>query len=295
MRPAFGQLLVHWGLAEVAHSADDPTHTRWFAPGSPSDIERSHEVLPWAKCDLLVSGVSTGADAWSEHARAALRANPEGRLICFEPRPPTGYRGHVSAFHREQLAAAGVRLAEPDRKNAAGLPSRDRGIATIAPGNSNDVPAQRRGPVFIHPGSGGVAKCWPLNGFVAVGRRLRGCGRPVRFVLGEAELERWSAADLGNLAAEFEVWRQPDLLELADVLAGASGYLGNDSGVTHLAAATGVPTLALFGPSDPVQWRPLGPHVRVLQAPMPERMASLTVEAVRAALLDSDLREDGSA
>ena len=52
-------------------------------------------------------------------------------------------------------------------------------------------------------------------------------------------------------------------------LAGARLYLGNDSGVTHLAAAMGIPTVALFGPSDDRQWRPLGPAVRILRAAPP--------------------------
>jgi len=48
------------------------------------------------------------------------------------------------------------------------------------------------------------------------------------------------------------------------MLAEAALYIGNDSGLTHLAAATGCPTIALFGASDPAVWRPLGDHVRVI-------------------------------
>ncbi len=47
-------------------------------------------------------------------------------------------------------------------------------------------------------------------------------------------------------------------------MSAASHYIGNDSGITHLAAALGTPTLALFGPTDPAQWAPRGPHVRIL-------------------------------
>ncbi len=43
--------------------------------------------------------------------------------------------------------------------------------------------------------------------------------------------------------------------------------MGNDSGVTHLAAAAGAPTLALFGPTDPATWAPLGPRVEVARSP----------------------------
>jgi ADP-heptose:LPS heptosyltransferase len=52
--------------------------------------------------------------------------------------------------------------------------------------------------------------------------------------------------------------------ELLGLLKESRLFLGNDSGATHLAAALGVPTLAVFGPSDPWLWRPLGPRVRVV-------------------------------
>jgi ADP-heptose:LPS heptosyltransferase len=61
---------------------------------------------------------------------------------------------------------------------------------------------------------------------------------------------------------------------LGAVLAHAGLYVGNDSGVSHLAAAWGAPVLALFGPTDPAQWAPVGPRVKVLRA-KDEKMESL--------------------
>jgi ADP-heptose:LPS heptosyltransferase len=60
------------------------------------------------------------------------------------------------------------------------------------------------------------------------------------------------------------VLRQADLPLVAGILEGALLYLGHDSGITHLAAAVGAPTVAVFGPTDPRVWRPRGPRVRVL-------------------------------
>jgi heptosyltransferase-3 len=73
----------------------------------------------------------------------------------------------------------------------------------------------------------------------------------------------------------------PDLFELARFLAGARAYIGNDSGITHLAAAVGIPTIALFGPTDPAVWSPRGKKVKVIQA---TTMAEIPPEAVIAAL-----------
>jgi ADP-heptose:LPS heptosyltransferase len=56
------------------------------------------------------------------------------------------------------------------------------------------------------------------------------------------------------------------LLDLLDELASASAFVGNDSGPGHLAGIIGVPTVSIFGASDPVRWRPLGPKVNVIHA-----------------------------
>ena len=60
--------------------------------------------------------------------------------------------------------------------------------------------------------------------------------------------------------------RDLPLVELAAALAGCRALLGHDSGISHLAAALGLPTLALFGPTDPAQWAPRGPAATWLRA-----------------------------
>ena len=54
--------------------------------------------------------------------------------------------------------------------------------------------------------------------------------------------------------------RPQDAGRIVGAYAGAARFIGNDSGPGHLAAITGIPTLALFGPTDPARWRPLGPQ-----------------------------------
>jgi len=66
------------------------------------------------------------------------------------------------------------------------------------------------------------------------------------------------------------------LLEVAQRLLQCRCYLGNDSGITHLAAMLGVPTVAIFGPTDPAISRPVGPFVKVLQR---HTLEDVTVDA----------------
>ena len=107
----------------------------------------------------------------------------------------------------------------------------------------------------IHPFSGSPGKNWPLEKFQAMARKLERA-MPVRWCAGPEDppLNALPPADCVHIA---------DLYELACWLASARLYIGNDSSITHLAAAVGTPVLALFGPTDPAVWAPRGPNVRV--------------------------------
>ncbi len=126
------------------------------------------------------------------------------------------------------------------------------------------VPPDQDAPdVVLLPGSGGLDKCWPAERFAALGQALVQGGRTVAVVLGPAELDRGPGpAVFGSL----DIRPAPDLPSTAALCAGAGWVVGNDAGTTHLAAVAGARVLALFGPTDPARWRPLGPRVRLLRA-----------------------------
>ncbi len=136
--------------------------------------------------------------------------------------------------------------------------------------------------VALHPGSGSPGKNWPLDRFLELADWLDRQGRPAFFILGDAEHEQ--AAGLARAASTRPVVRGRDLAAVAGVLAAAGAYVGNDSGITHLAAALGRPSVALFGPTDPDRWGPRGSHVRIVRAP-DGRMDQLAADPVQAAFL----------
>ena len=127
------------------------------------------------------------------------------------------------------------------------------------------------GFIVLHPGSGSSRKNWPAERFAELARRARDeLGVAIAVALGPAEEER--AAELQSvLAPVAQVWfdRSP-LALLAGVLSECAGFVGHDSGVTHLAAACGAPTVAVFGPTDPGIWGPRGEHVSVVRDPSGE-------------------------
>lgn len=115
--------------------------------------------------------------------------------------------------------------------------------------------------VCLMPGASVPSKAWEPEHFKALARRLHGQGiLPV--VLGGP-----SERDLGAFVADrYGLNRCGDsLVEAAAWMGHARGAVGNDSGLSHLAAACGTPVLALYGPNDPGMFTPHGPRVRTLQ------------------------------
>lgn len=259
-RPAFGRMFVGLGLIDAFASADDRDHTLWFAPPEiatiPGTLSRPNSEPGWAQVDLLLCAVAAEASPWANNARLARGNHKPGSLHFFQPRPPRDYPGHVTAWHRAQLG--GLSLPEPP----------------LPPPRINPD-----GGVLIHPGSGSDAKCWPLDRFVGLARRFKSRGLVPTFLLGEAELE--CGGCYREMRNEFPHCEDLDLCELAQRISCAGLYVGNDAGVTHLAAALGIPTVVLFGPSDDVQWGPVGPRVTVVRAsPRSERSMAALGEGV---------------
>jgi heptosyltransferase-3 len=125
--------------------------------------------------------------------------------------------------------------------------------------------------VLVLPGSGSAAKNWPAAKFGLLAERIR-TNYPVLVVLGPAEAGLASTFHGRSLS----VMRDPELGELAGIAHLARGFIGNDSGVSHLAAAAGARGVVIFGPTDPERWRPLG-DVKIVQK---QPLEDLTVEEV---------------
>jgi lipopolysaccharide heptosyltransferase III len=142
-----------------------------------------------------------------------------------EALPESGAKIHAVDFFLRQVGGGGVAMPRIECERAA---REDFGV--------------------IHPFSGSARKNWPLDRFRDLAERL---AIPVRWCAGPEE-------SLDG-AVRFD-----DLYELACWLTSARVYIGNDSGITHLAAAVGTPVVAIFGPTDPQVWAPRGKRVAVV-------------------------------
>ena len=144
------------------------------------------------------------------------------------------------------------------------------------------------GPIVLFVGTGGGRKQWPLGRWRVLAEHLRSSDRAdpssVCLLAGPVEKERWSEAEqveFQGIGGEFlmDAQRRGGLAERCG---SARLFVGCDTGPTHLAAQMGVPTLALFGPTDPAVWAPVGPRVWVVSPANPREMEWLEVGAVAA-------------
>jgi ADP-heptose:LPS heptosyltransferase len=225
----------------VVHSLDGPAAARLFAGEASVEAALGAELQ---KQDAVV--------VYSRQALLADAFRTLGlRTLVHDPSPADG---HASGW-----------LARPAQE----LGARD----TAAPPPCVPIPAERaaahplleqlpRGFLAVHPGSGSPGKNWPSYRYADLVDGLAG-GKPWLLVQGPADDLASGPLREGRGAL---VADGLPLRTLGALLGQAGLYVGNDSGVSHLAASWGAPVLALFGPTEPAQWSPVGPCVRILRA-----------------------------
>ncbi len=135
--------------------------------------------------------------------------------------------------------------------------------------------------IACHPGSSHSAKNWPIEKWSELLSWLIE-ESPARLVVlgGEADGARIEKLKKVLPPACYELWENLALTDLAHQLRQCRGFVGHDSGISHLAAALGIPTTVLWGATNSDVWRPMGSHVRLVFAE--EGLENLTVEAVSA-------------
>ena len=251
--PGIMDLAITAGLADAVRSLEHRTMAPLFAKNATLD----EEVIRYFNSFNLV---------------ISYLYDPDGLFRASMER--IGVKTFIEASHRVSPGAgsAAAQLARPLEKLAMYLEDPAPVILPHRP--QSDL-------IAIHPGSGSLSKNWPLDRWIEMGRRIQHF-RPestLILVTGEAEQERgitaaWHAAAEGLRYRHLD---SPPLSELAHHLSECSAFIGHDSGISHLAAACGVPCLLFFGPTDPTTWAPQNSGVKVHLAPE-GNLAQLTVD-----------------
>jgi heptosyltransferase-3 len=185
---------------------------------------------------------------------------PETSIHLFPAFPPEEANLHVALYLAQCLKRAGLPID----------PEKSLEDATRRPLLKGEYQAIQKNKIVFHPGSGGRGKNHPSDFWLELIGKLTSHFPSLPFskaiiLLGPAE-EELRPLFTRNLGVEgTEILFAPELEQLQSILSQATLYVGHDSGITHLAAMLGTPTIALFKNSPVHQWRPLGPAVGVIE------------------------------
>jgi len=242
--------LARWSGAEQTFDLDTCGLHALFGP-SPRVPPPLQPIF--ARADLALNMLG-------ENLSPALRAVGVARVVEVDPRPRPDWPAHITEQWRADLRAAGLGAdAAPPSLIVPDVHRRDARSRLESCGLRSNRPL-----ALLHPGAGALKKCWPLPSFLDLAERLKHGGAQIVFVLGPVERELLGSQDRARLAAAAPVLQDLSVESLAGAITHAGLVVANDSGVAHLAAALGVATLAIFGPTCPILWRPLGDRVSVV-------------------------------
>ena len=255
--PGFVELALGRGLVDAGRSIEYGPMAAFFARGAVKDPALREY---FASFDLVLSYLYDPDGIFAENMRTA------------------GVRRFVQGAHKPS-----GRLHAADELSAPlqelGLGPVDKAARLASPDSS-----ARRSVIALHPGSGSRSKNWPAANWHELAAKLLVAYPQMRLAVIGGEADSRELEVLASLRGDprVEFWENLDLVELAQQLQAAGGYIGHDTGVSHLAAVLDVPCLLLFGPTDPAVWAPPHEWVEILRAPAND-LAQLEVPTVLAA------------
>ncbi|MCI0498926.1 MAG: glycosyltransferase family 9 protein [Planctomycetales bacterium] len=220
----------------------------------------------FAGYEQIVSFLGDGHPSFESNLLFTVHSTHSADVVVLPSAAPADYPAHITDFYCRQFQRE-LYLEAPESEPESGqritpLPSdfaAGRELFECAGINPEQT------IVLIHPGSGSKTKSWHWDNFHQTASELKANNVQPVFLLGPAEQERLGQPVLADLQRHELVLENLSLTQVLQTLTQADAFLGNDSGISHLSAAMGKRTVVLFGPSNPVHYRPLGPAVTLLE------------------------------
>ena len=260
--PPIAALAVAGGLADRVCPVESPALAGFFARGG-SWTASAGEYF--AGFDLIVSYLYDPERIFQSNVTRASAA----RFIAGPHRPDEASDLHATEVFLRPLETLGIDSADPRPRLVLPAGSPLGGGAWLA----------------LHPGSGGKNKNWPEANWAELLARLTARTR-WNFLLIDGAAEGGRGRRLSALLPPRRVCvaQNLPLVELAQKIKSCAGFIGHDSGITHLAAALDLPGLVLWGPTSAAIWRPRGGKMRLLRDA--RGLSQLPVETVARAAAD---------
>ncbi|MBN1437409.1 MAG: glycosyltransferase family 9 protein [Sedimentisphaerales bacterium] len=248
-----------------------PLH-RLFVDKAAFDLPEGDALIQLLRpYDFIVTFLSDAEDNFERNLIYVANMTHAAEVITLQPRAVSGACGaadeeHTAGFFMRQFVESVPELeieipADITHGPLLWATNMDREVGRDLLSQAGVSEAKRL--LAVHPGSGGAGKCWPLDLYLDLLGELEGTElRPI-VLLGPTELERWSAEDIRKIHDRAVVMSDLTIEQLLGVLSCCDVYLGNDSGVSHLAGVLGMPVVSIFGPTEEARWLAIGDKVRV--------------------------------
>ncbi len=193
-----------------------------------------------------------------------LRKVCKGQVLQINSFPPWDEKIHLADHLLEQFSQKGIPVFKSNPRLY--LNDSDRRWADDFWKGKGVAPDERSRVILLHPGSGSKKKVWPIERFLSLAQVLQDqFHTKILIILGPAEGPQVQRAFEGIGDHPFLFAKGLTLLQLASVMEGGWFFIGNDSGISHMAAALGIPTLTIFGPTDQRVWSPRGEKTHVVR------------------------------
>jgi ADP-heptose:LPS heptosyltransferase len=263
--PHIAQLALAGGLVDRVQSIEAGALAGFFA----RDGELVENLVDYfSEFDLIVSYLYDPDRIFEGNVGLCTGA----QFIVGPHRAEDGTRLHATRVYLKPLERLAIFDADPIPRLA---------LSPRSPLMNVQPPAKDL--LAVHPGSGSERKNWPEAKWAELLQELMSTtNHDLLLVGGEAEGERLRRLAAGLPPARGRVAQSLPLAELAHLLAGCRGFVGHDSGISHLAAAVGLPGLVLWGDTAEEVWRP--PSQKVIVMRHPAGLACLPVAEVAARL-----------
>ncbi len=249
-------------------SIDSTQLHRLFAESGTFDLEdRDPLISTFDDYAWIVTFMGEPDGDFEQNLIFTANCSHSAEVITLSLKPPRAGRQHIAEYYVRQfvdqsdLTVDSPHIRSEDILISVTAADRDHGLELL---DQVGIDVSRK-LIVLHPGSGGRRKCWHLDNFIGIAKSLRSSEVEVLFLLGPTEMERFGAADMARVGAAAKLAADLSLTDVLGLLGCADAFVGNDSGVTHLAAGTGLHTLAVFGPTDPALYRPIGPALTVFR------------------------------
>jgi ADP-heptose:LPS heptosyltransferase len=261
----FASLAIAGGLADKAASLDSPALAGFFSPDGSKPLATA---AYFAEFDLIVSYLYDRERIFQKNVSQCSPA----KFIAGPHRPDEAENIHATEILLRPLKELGIR--DPDPRPRLNLPLSHR----------SHVEGQW---LAIHPGSGSEQKNWPEPKWTELLQTLSR-ETPWNFLLigGEAEGSHCERLATAAPPGRTVIAQELPLVQLAEKIKSCAAFVGHDSGITHLAAALGVPGFVLWGPTAEKTWRPRSERIQLLRDPrgLPHLPLKTVCEAVNAIL-----------